>query len=136
MLSHNDVHYIVGFLHAITRRDVDHVILGERVYDAAAAEERDVDITMLTAGQTGFAGVEVKDESRPLDVTLIESLCLKLADMPDLTARASSVFWPSHSTVSPACCQPCLASTACCKPSHTLPPFSLSGFALRLSSLA
>ncbi len=62
------------------------------VYDAAAKEHRDVDITITyrDAGGivTAVSGLEVKDHTRPLDVTHVEQLWAKLADMPAVTKRA------------------------------------------------
>ena len=84
-LSDVDVHYLVGFLYVITRRD-DSVVLGERVRDVTTGTERDVDI--VVSGGWGLLGVEVKDKGRPLDVGIVEGICQKLNDMPTLTERA------------------------------------------------
>jgi len=88
MLTETDVHYIAGYLHAVTEREVEQIVLGERVFDEASGTKRDVDIIVLRAGDTGLAGVEVKDETRPLDVSAVEGLCLKLHDMPEIKQRA------------------------------------------------
>lgn len=61
------------------------------VFDAAAEKERDVDVTARVARDDGtesvFEGLEVKDHTRPLDVTHVEQLCIKLRDMPAITER-------------------------------------------------
>ena len=38
--------------------------------------------------RTYVAGIEVKDEAKPLDVKAVEALCMKLGDMPSITRRA------------------------------------------------
>ena len=90
MLTPTDVHILVGLLvniHAGAELDVE---LGSLVDDVIAEEPRDVDITVTSADgtQVGFAGIEVKRESRPLDVIKVEQLCAKLLHMPSLTRRA------------------------------------------------
>jgi len=62
------------------------------VLDTAAGKSRDVDVT-VTISQSGnithaFKAYEVKHESKPLDVAVVEQLCLKLLDMPSITHRA------------------------------------------------
>jgi hypothetical protein len=65
--------------------------LGSMVFDAAAEEHRDVDVTVRVVGDDGrvsvFEGIEVKDHTRPLDVGHVEQLCAKLYDMPAITDR-------------------------------------------------
>lgn len=90
MLSHNDVHYIVGLLWRYSSYGSPEVVLGDRVYDEAAQKKRDVDVTVLYKnGQNtcALAGIEVKDEKEPLDVITVEGLCLKLADMPSISQK-------------------------------------------------
>jgi hypothetical protein len=84
-LSETDIHYIVGFLYVITRRE-DVVVLGDKILDETTGSRRDVDI--VVSGEWGLLGVEVKDKGRALDVGLVEGLCRKLADMPSLRERA------------------------------------------------
>ncbi len=84
-LSDVDVHYLVGYLHVVTRCG-GAVVLGERVRDVATGTERDVDI--VVSGAWGLLGVEVKDKGRALDVGIVEGICQKFADMPELTECA------------------------------------------------
>jgi len=88
MLSETDIHYISGFLYVASGGAVESAILGERVHDTASNTQRDVDIVIKRAGDVAFIGVEVKDETRPLDITLVEQLCAKFEDMPSLGTRA------------------------------------------------
>lgn len=87
MLSETDIHYITGFLYVVSRREDVTVILGEKVQDVASESERDVDIVIAHVGDTGLLAAEVKDESRPLHVGLVEALCQKFNDMPSITRR-------------------------------------------------
>src|SRR5262245_1663985 len=91
MLTHTDIHYLVGLLsRAAAPADVE-VELGSTVYDHAAEKVRDVDvtITMRSAGGTitAVSGIEVKDHSRPLTVEHVEQLCAKLKDLPQISIR-------------------------------------------------
>jgi hypothetical protein len=92
MLTPNEVHFLVGLLTMVSRPDGLEIELGSMVYDSSAEEERDVDITVRSVNEQGvisaFDGIEVKNHSRPLDVTHVEQLCIKLRDMPDVTDRA------------------------------------------------
>jgi hypothetical protein len=88
MLSETDIHYVTGFLYVLTRREDISIVLGEKVFDEASESRRDVDIVIATAGEHGFAGIEVKDEGRPLHVGLVEGICQKFADMPSITRRS------------------------------------------------
>jgi hypothetical protein len=92
MLSHTDVHLLVGLLSQITNPENVEIELGSKVLDATAEELRDVDITVSARLPDGtlaaYAGREVKDEGRPLDVTTVEQLCMKLKDMPTITHRS------------------------------------------------
>lgn len=88
MLSETDIHYVSGFLYVASGGAVESAILGERVHDTASNTQRDVDIVIKRAGDVAFVGVEVKDETRPLDITLVEQLCAKFQDMPTLGTRA------------------------------------------------
>ncbi len=91
MLSHNDIHYLVGLLaSAGTPEDVD-LELGALVYDDAERKKRDLDIAIrrrVSAGAEAYLGMEVKDEKRPLHVDKVEQLVRKLNDMGELTIRA------------------------------------------------
>ena len=44
MLTPTDVHYLVGFLTLVSNPNDVAILLGDRVYDAAAEKERDVDV--------------------------------------------------------------------------------------------
>jgi len=88
MLSETDIHYVTGFLYVLTRREDISIVLGEKVFDEASESRRDVDIVIATAGEHGLAGIEVKDEGRPLHVGLVEGICQKFADMPSITRRS------------------------------------------------
>jgi hypothetical protein len=61
------------------------------IYDVAATEDRDVDITISVTDEDGtisaFEGIEVKHHKRPLDVAHIEQLCIKFNDMPSITKK-------------------------------------------------
>jgi hypothetical protein len=85
-----ETQFLIGLLYCRMRPESLKIVLGDRVYDAAAEESRDVDVTVLTGEELGAAaitGVEVKRERRPLDVAITEQLCAKLLDMPHLTER-------------------------------------------------
>lgn len=92
MLSHQDVHYLTGFLQVVTSPQPVEVELGSMVLDHAAETERDVDITVkykLDSESTSvLVGLEVKDHARPLDVTHVEQLGAKMNDMGAITDRA------------------------------------------------
>ncbi len=88
MLSETDIHYITGFLYIVSRQREISVVLGEKVYDEAAESERDVDIVIVSAGETEMIGIEVKDKGRPLDVSIVEGICSKFHDMPTITSRS------------------------------------------------
>ena len=65
--------------------------IGDMVLDTAAGKVRDVDITVTITDKgvtSAFKAYEVKGENAPLDVVTVEQLCLKLKDMPSVTARA------------------------------------------------
>jgi hypothetical protein len=87
MPAANDIHHIVGLLYAATDQPARVVTLGERVLDIASGTKRDVDVVIITAGSVEMIAAEVKHERRPLDVALIEGLCLKFSDMPSITDR-------------------------------------------------
>jgi hypothetical protein len=91
MLSATDVHYLVGFLTIMSSPgDVD-ITLGNFVYDEAAEEKRDVDITVTYKDEKGllsvFRGIEVKRIGRPLDVAQVEQLAAKFRDMPAINHK-------------------------------------------------
>lgn len=86
------VQYLAGLCCLHAKPEAVDIILGDMVMDEAAEKERDVDVTVTIAGGEGFShafmAYEVKRERNPLDVSVIEQLCLKLADMPSITHRA------------------------------------------------
>lgn len=88
MLSETDIHWIVGFLYLVSRREDITVVLGEKVYDEASETDRDVDIMIASVANISMVGVEVKDRGRPLDVGIVEGICQKFADMPTITSRS------------------------------------------------
>jgi len=89
MLSETDIHYITGFLLYLTADGEDaSVVLGEKVFDNASESNRDVDIVIATSGHHGLIATEVKDESRPLHVGIVEGICQKFEDMPSITDRS------------------------------------------------
>lgn len=93
MLTPNEVHLLVGILTRVSRPEGVEIELGSMVYDEAAEEERDVDVTVRSTNSNGvvaaFDGIEVKRHTRQaLDVAQVEQLCKKLNDMPDITHRS------------------------------------------------
>lgn len=88
MLSDNDIHYVCGFLYIASGGDLTSVTLGEKIYDGAAEESRDVDIAVVRSAEWGIIAAEVKNHKRKLDVTVVEGICGKLLDMPTITKRA------------------------------------------------
>jgi hypothetical protein len=92
MLNPTEVHFLVGLLTQISRPDGVEIELGDMVLDDVTGTERDVDITIRVTDSEGgvsvFEGIEVKDHSRPLDVSHVEQLCAKLNDMQSITSRA------------------------------------------------
>jgi hypothetical protein len=91
MLTHMLVQYVVGLCSARTNPDAVQVELGDLVLDDASGKKRDVDVTVTVRDEMGgwaFKAFEVKDEGKPLDVTVVEQLCLKLNDMSSITHRA------------------------------------------------
>src|SRR5450755_2152575 len=92
MLTPTDVHYLVGLLTRVSEGTDVEIELGGLVFDSAAEKERDVDVTVIKKDSAGgisvFKGIEVKRETRPLDVVHVEQLCAKFADMLDITHRA------------------------------------------------
>src|SRR3989442_9387098 len=92
MLTPADIHYLLGFLTVMSSPDDVDIVLGDLVYDTAAGEERDVDVTVTYKDEDGlasvFSGIEVKKHGRPLDVTNVEQLATKLCDMPRVNRRA------------------------------------------------
>ncbi len=89
MLTHTDVHLLVGMLSLVTSPEAVEVELGSRVRDDASETDRDVDVTITTrqpdGTRVGYAAIEVKDEAAPLDVQAVEQLIQKLRDMPSIT---------------------------------------------------
>lgn len=91
MLTHMLVQYVVGLCCQRANPKAVQVELGDLVLDDASGKKRDVDVTVTVHDGTGgwaFKALEVKDEKSPLDVTVIEQLCLKLNDMSSITHRA------------------------------------------------
>jgi len=92
MLTATDVHYLVGFLTIMSNSDDVEITLGHFVYDEAAEEKRDVDITVTYSDEKGllsaFRGIEVKRIGRPLDVAQVEQLAAKFLDMPSINHKA------------------------------------------------
>lgn len=86
------VQYLVALCCLKSHPEAVDVTIGDMVLDPAAGKQRDVDIT-VTISDAGcithaFKAYEVKHEGCPLDVALVEQLCLKLLDMPSVTHRA------------------------------------------------
>lgn len=104
MLTPTDIHLLVGQLTLVSNPDDVEIVLGDLVYDVTANERRDVDVTVTYRDSSGsisaFKGIEVKKHKRPLDVTHVEQLCIKLNDMPNISHRAivsASGYWrPSY----------------------------------------
>jgi hypothetical protein len=86
------VQYLVGLCCTRANPDAVQVELGDLVLDDVLGKKRDIDVTVTIRNGDGedwaFKAFEVKDEKSPLDVTVIEQLCGKLADMSSVTNRA------------------------------------------------
>ena len=86
------VQYLVGLCCMRANPDAVQVELGDLVLDDVLNKKRDVDVTVTIRNGDGeswaFKAYEVKDEESPLDVTVIEQLCGKLADMSSITNHA------------------------------------------------
>ena len=86
------VQYLVGLCCMRANPDAVQIELGDLVLDDVLGKKRDVDVTVTIRNGDGedwaFKAFEVKDEKSPLDVTVIEQLCGKLADMSSVTNRA------------------------------------------------
>lgn len=67
MLTPTDVAYLLGFLSVMSSPDDVEIVLADLVYDIAAEEERDVDVTVAYKDSEGlrsaFRGIEVKNGS-------------------------------------------------------------------------
>lgn len=87
-----ELQYLVGLCCLRQNPEAVKIVLGDMVYDEAAEKRRDVDITITLEEGGGvlraFKAIEVKQESKPLDVATVEQLCLKFSDMPKITHRA------------------------------------------------
>jgi len=87
-----ELQYLVGLCCLRRNPEAVKIILGDMVYDDAAGKRRDVDVTIMLeeadGSQRAFKALEVKKESKALDVAAVEQLCLKLIDMPAITHRA------------------------------------------------
>ncbi|SRR6266508_842132 len=92
MLTATDVHYLVGFLTMMTSPDDVEITLGDLIYDEAAEEKRDVDVTVTYKDENGllsaFKGIEVKKLGRRLNVTHVEQQIAKFKDMPSINHKA------------------------------------------------
>ena len=70
MLTPMMVQYLVGLCHFLHNPDAIDITLGDMVYDPAAGKNRDVDVTITIANESGiieaFKAVEVKAENKPL----------------------------------------------------------------------
>ena len=86
------VQNLVGLCCMRANPDAVQVELGDLILDDVLGKKRDVDVTVTIRNGDGedwaFKAFEVKDEKSPLDVTVIEQLCGKLADMSSITNRA------------------------------------------------
>jgi len=86
------VQYLIGLCCVRWHPDAVDVTIGDMIYDDSAEKERDVDVTVTVLEEDipsyAFKAYEVKRESSPLDVAVVEQLCTKLLDMPSITHRA------------------------------------------------
>src|SRR5437879_3714372 len=93
MLTATGVHFLLGFLTLMSSPHDVEIILGDMIYDEAADEERDVDVTVTYKGSDGlvsaFKGIEVKKHGRRLDVAAVEQLAGKFQDMPKVNHKAT-----------------------------------------------
>ena len=100
MLTPMLVQYLVGLCCLRHDPDAVEITIGDMVFDAAAGKKRDIDVTITVEAEDGtvsaFKAAEVKHEGKALDVVTIEQLCLKMADMPDVTHK--SIFSTSGYT--------------------------------------
>jgi len=92
MLTPMMVQYLVGLCCLRHDPNAIDITLGDMVLDVASKKERDVDVTITILSPDGsieaFKAAEVKNESKPLDVAAIEQLCIKFADMPQITHKS------------------------------------------------
>ncbi|WP_143277405.1 hypothetical protein [Bordetella genomosp. 9] len=92
MLTPMLVQYLVGLCCLRYDPNAIDVTIGDMVLDEAAEKERDVDVTVTIVDDNGeisaFKASEVKHESKPLSVSTVEQLILKLNDMPKVTHKA------------------------------------------------
>jgi hypothetical protein len=86
------IQYLVGLCCVRANPEAVEVMIGDMVHDEAAEKERDVDVTVTITSTDGavsaFKAVEVKHEGTPLDVSKVEQLIMKMADMPKVTHKA------------------------------------------------
>lgn len=91
MLTEIEFQYLVALLSAAESPDAVRVESGAMVYDESAEKKRDVDVCVTFKDSKGIIshviGIEAKDHTRKLDVTHIEQLWAKLADMPSIDER-------------------------------------------------
>jgi hypothetical protein len=92
MLTPMLVQYLVGLCCMRANPSAVEVMVGDMVLDPSAGKQRDVDVTVtleeIPGEIQGFLAYEVKHESKPLDVAVVEGLCAKLNDMKSLSSRA------------------------------------------------
>ena len=86
------VQYLVALCCLHWEESAVDVTIGDMVLDPAAGKKRDVDVTVTVSDnghpKCAIKAYEVKHESKPLDVAIVEGLCVKLKDMPSLSHRA------------------------------------------------
>lgn len=91
MLTDTDIHYLIGLLTRVKEADDVLIELGDMVLDATTGKKRDVDITAYYTDKDGiksaYKGIEVKKHTRRLNVEHVEQLCMKFADMPEITHK-------------------------------------------------
>lgn len=92
MFTPMQLQYLVGLCCLRQNPGAVDITIGDMVLDDGSEKNRDVDVTVTLEDGPGilraFKAYEVKREKRPLDVTIIEQLCIKLKDMPSITHPA------------------------------------------------
>lgn len=91
-LSEMLVQHVVGLCCLRANPKSVDVIVGDMVWDPAAAKKRDVDVTVTIDEGNGVVhaikAYEVKHETKRIGVDTVEQLAIKLKDMPSVTHRA------------------------------------------------
>lgn len=87
-LSPTDIHYIGGFLYLWAGGGAASGTFGAEIFDPWAEVLRDVDLHFFRLRDHLMVGVEVKAHSRPLSLTEVDGLILKLLTTPGLNERA------------------------------------------------